>query len=473
MRRPQGKGPNGSFYRVAVEFDPSQMPIVVIGAGIAGTSAAYQLAVKHGRRDVILVDEREPLTLTSDKGTQGYRNWWPGPDDTMLRFVSRSIDLLEEFADESANAFRLNRRGYLFATADPAAVARLRSAAADVSAFGMGDVREHSRPGSYEPASADGYRDQPTGADLLLDGETVRAFPFLTDRTVAALHVRRAGYMDAVMLGRWLLERATGAGARLIRDRVTAIDTTGGRVRGVVLASGARIDADQVVIAAGPELPTILDMVGTTLPITWELHAKVTMRDPRTAIPRAAPFTIWMDPVTLTWTDAERAKLAADPATRRLLDPFPGGVHGRPVDGRHGDEVFLIWTYDSHPGPYVWPPTFDPTYADVCLRGMADMVPGMAAYAGQARHAITDGGYYCKTPENRPLIGPLGVEGAYVLGALSGFGIMAAHAGAELVAAHVLGAALPDYAKWFSPSRYESAEYRALVEKWGAGTGQL
>jgi glycine/D-amino acid oxidase-like deaminating enzyme len=449
------------------------MPTVVIGAGMAGISAAYQLAVKHGRRDVVLVDAREPMTLTSDKGTQGYRNWWPGPDDTMLRFVSRSIDLLEEFGDESANVFRLNRRGYLFATADPTAVARLRSTANEVSAFGMGDVREHTRAGAYEPAAAEGYRDQPTGADLLLGGEAVRAFPFLTDRTVAALHVRRAGYMDAVALGRWLLGRATGAGARFVRDRVTAIDTSGGRVRGVRLESGARIDADQVVIAAGPELPSLLDMLGATLPIIWELHAKVTMRDPRGAMPRTAPFTIWIDPVTIAWTDAERASFAADPLRSRLLEPFPGGVHGRPVDGRFGDELFLIWTYDSHPGPFIWPPTFDPDYAEVCVRGMADMVPGMATYAGRANDAITDGGYYCKTPENRPLIGPLGVEGAYVLGALSGFGIMAAHAGAELLAAHVTGAKLPDYAKWFLPARYASAEYRETVERWGAGTGQL
>ena len=84
---------------------------------MAGAATAYHLAVRHGL-GVVLVDEREPLTLTSDKGTQGYRNWWPGPDDTMLKLVSRSIDLLEETARESGNMFRMNRRGYFFATAD-------------------------------------------------------------------------------------------------------------------------------------------------------------------------------------------------------------------------------------------------------------------------------------------------------------------------------------------------------------------
>jgi glycine/D-amino acid oxidase-like deaminating enzyme len=84
-----------------------------------------------------------------------------------------------------------------------------------------------------------------------------------------------------------------------------------------------------------------------------------------------------------------------------------------------------------------------------------------------------DGGYYCKTRENRPLIGPLSVEGAYVLGALSGIGVMSAQAAADLLARHVMQQPLPDYAKWFLPSRYDDAGYRALVDRWGPLVGQL
>src|SRR4030065_651466 len=96
--------------------------VVICGAGIAGVAAAYHLAVRRGGRGVVLVDERPPLTLTSDKSTECYRNWWPGPGDDMVALMNRSIDLLEELARESGNAFRLNRRGYLFATAEPGRV---------------------------------------------------------------------------------------------------------------------------------------------------------------------------------------------------------------------------------------------------------------------------------------------------------------------------------------------------------------
>src|SRR3954452_23830956 len=130
--------------------DSRSADIVICGAGIAGAAAAYHLAGPRGVPRVVLIDEREPLTLTSDKGTQGYRNWWPGPDDTMFRHVSRSIDLLEESAFASGNAFRMSRRGYLFATASETQVESLERTARTVSGFGMGELRTHTDLDGYD-----------------------------------------------------------------------------------------------------------------------------------------------------------------------------------------------------------------------------------------------------------------------------------------------------------------------------------
>src|SRR5262245_43384837 len=126
--------------------------VVICGAGIAGIAAAYHLAVRRGITDVVIVDERPPLSLTSDKSAECYRNWWPGPGDSMVALMNRSIDLLEELARESGNVFLLNRRGYLFATADPARVGVFTSAAEEAAALGSGPVRIHDHPGSeYRP----------------------------------------------------------------------------------------------------------------------------------------------------------------------------------------------------------------------------------------------------------------------------------------------------------------------------------
>lgn len=429
--------------------------VVVCGAGIAGVAAAYHLAVRQRVGRVLIVDERQPLTLTSDKGTQGYRNWWPGPDATMLRFVSRSIDLLEATAREHGNAFRMNRRGYLFGTAEPAEVERLRSTAAQVSAFGMGPLREHTAIETYAPHLAEGFEDQPTGADLLLGDAARRAFPFLTSDMIAALHVRRAGTMNAVMLGALLLQQSVVAGASFAKDRITGFDVSGGVVRGVRLASGAFVSTPRVVLAAGPLMHEMAEMLGVSVPVMHELHSKLTVRDRRTAVPRSAPFVIWNDPLELDG----RA--------------FPGGVHVRPVDLTHGDELQLIWTFETEVREYEWPPRFDDRHREILLRGCAKIIPGLAPYVGSGASGILDGGYYCKTRENRPLIGRLPIEGAFICGALSGIGLMSAHAAGELVALHVTEGTLPNYAAAFSPSRYDDAAYVSLIEEWGARTGQL
>jgi glycine/D-amino acid oxidase-like deaminating enzyme len=434
---------------------PKNADIVICGAGIAGAAAAYHLAVVRKAGRVVIVDEREPLTLTSDKGTQGYRNWWPGPDDTMLRLVSRSIDLLEATARESGNIFRMNRRGYFFATGNEAKLAELEAMAAQVSGFGMGDVRRHTSPGTYTAPPAEGFENQPIGADVLV-GDAVRtANPYLAPDTVGAVHVRRAGTMNAPALGDWFLKRAMAAGAEFVRDRVHGVNTSGGRIRGVSLASGETIETAQLVIAAGPALHEVGGMLGLDLPVHHELHAKMRIHDTRGVVPRNAPFVIWSDPVTIDGRE------------------FPGGVHMRPVDLTAGDELYLIWTYETDVRPYVWPPSFDPDYPEIVLKGCARMIPGIQAYVGLGSTGFVDGGYYCKTPENRPLVGPLPVEGAYVIGALSGIGLMSSHACGELVAQHVMGETLPDYASWFLPTRYDDPQYRTLVEEWGPLVGQL
>jgi glycine/D-amino acid oxidase-like deaminating enzyme len=428
--------------------------IVICGAGIAGAAAAYHLAVRQRVRRVVLIDEREPLTLTSDKGTQGYRNWWPGPDDTMLRFVSRSIDLAEESALESGNVFRLNRRGYVFATAEPDEVRRLESTARIVASYGMGPVRKHTDLSDYQPHNAEGFLDQPIGADLLLDTAARAAFPYLTPDTIGALHIRRAGTMNSVALGEWFIKRAVAHGAQFVRDRVVGIDSAGGRVRGVRLASGQSVGTERVVIAAGPAVPDFGAMLGIDVPVMHELHLKLTFRDRRRFVARDAPFVIWNDPITFHGRE------------------FPAGMHFRPVDLAGGDELYLIWTYETDLRSYVWPPAIPGGHDDILLRGLTRMIPGAAEYVGSGT-GVVDGGYYCKTRENRPLIGPLPIEGAYILAALSGIGLMSAHAAAELCALHATEGRLPDYAPAFLPSRYQDPAYVSRVEQWGKLVGQL
>jgi glycine/D-amino acid oxidase-like deaminating enzyme len=447
--------------------------IVICGAGIAGISAAYYLAVRQGIRDVLLIDERPPLTLTSDKSTECYRNWWPGPDGAMVAFMNRSIDLLEDLAEQSGNIFHLNRRGYLYLTADPDKLSGMLNEAQGISALGAGPLRIYEgKPEDpvYQPASLSDYRGQPDGADLILDATLLkRNFSGLSEEIVAGLHVRRAGWLSAQQMGTYMLEEVRRAGVRSLRARVQGVETREGQVQAVQLDDGRRILTDHFVNAAGPMLKEVGRMLGVELPVLCELHQKVAFNDQLSVIPRQAPLLIWMDAQHLPWTEEEHQLLIEDPQTRWLVGELPPGVHTRPEGEGDSRYILMLWEYNTQVMEPVWPLPLDPYYPDVALRGLATMLPGLGAYFDRAPRPRQDGGYYTKTQENRPLIGPLPVQGAYVIGALSGYGVMAACAAGELLAQHLTERALPDYAPAFALERYQDPAYLAKFHATNGG----
>ncbi len=447
---------------------------VVCGAGIAGIAAAHALS-EAGLARVALVEPGPVLGLTSDKSTECYRNWWPGPGDAMVALMNRSIDLMTGHARRSGNRFVMNRRGYVYATARREMAEVFERQGREAAGLGAGELRVVTSPAGYVPAAAQGFEDGPDGADLILDQDLIRAhFGYLNPGTVAVLHARRCGWLSAQQLGMHLLEAARARGVELIAAEFVGAETAAGRVAGVQLRAGERefaVGADALVLATGPHLKATAALLGASLPVVVEKHIKITLPDARGVLPRTAPLIIWCDPTVLPWTADERAALAQDESTRRLLAEFPAGVHGRPTGA--GDQVIMYWTYDCPQlDTPVFPLSWDPDLPEITLRGMAVLVPGLAAYFDPMPRPYVDGGYYTKTRENRPLIGKLPMPGSFVCAAFSGFGIMASCAAGELLAKHVTGAALPGYAAAFDPGRYADPAYQALLANWG-DSGQL
>ena len=451
--------------------------VVICGAGIAGISTAWQLAVKHGMRNVVLVDSRPPMTLTSDKSTEAYRNWWPGPDDAMVRLMNRSIDLLEEMAEASDNRFLMNRRGYLYATADPERADAMQTAGVLASSYGAGPLRVHaggSGGPDYRPAPAEGWQGQPDGADLILDEDLLQnTFPYLSPDTVAVLHARRCGWFSGQQLGMLMLEEARAAGVEVIEGRVEWIETTGGRASSVQVGKGGEVvsfDTPRFVVAAGPMLREVGALLGLELPVFSELHLKVSMEDHLEAVPRDAPFMIWEDSQRLDWSDEEREFVAELPNGELLTGEMPPGVHTRIEGGGESRHLLILWPYHLDPVAENFPLPIPDHYAEICVRGISTMIPGLSAYVERMPRPWIDGGYYTKAKDNLPLAGPLPIEGAFVHGALSGFGLMASAATSELVAAHIAGGKLPDYADAFHPARFEDEGYLAKIAEWDDST---
>ncbi|HEY6960081.1 MAG TPA: FAD-dependent oxidoreductase, partial [Candidatus Limnocylindria bacterium] len=425
--------------------------IVVVGAGMAGVAVAHELAVRRGIRDVVLVDERAPLTLTSDKSSECYRNWWPGPEGSMVALMNDSIDELERLRGASNDAFHMNRRGYIWATADPRRAADLRREAGEICALGAGTLRVHegkSGDPAYVPSDPSDVDATLDGADVIVDRRLLREhFPYLADDVVAVLHARRCGWMSAQQLGMYMIETARELGTRVIRAHVDGIDVANGRVTGVRTTAGA-IATDTVVDCAGPYAGDVAAMAGVELPVFNELHGKVAFRDEQHVVPRGAPFMIWADRQHLWVSDDERRALEGE-RLEWLAREYPAGVHLRPEGGPMSDALLLIWTYDERREKPSYPPTFEPAFAEICLRGLVHMLPGLARYVGHTPRPVIDGGYYTETKENRPIIGPLPVRGLYASCAFGGHGIMAAPGAARLLADHITGAPLAPYAHAF------------------------
>lgn len=455
--------------------------IVICGAGIAGIATAHALAMR-GVTNVTLVDERSPLTLTSDKSTEAYRNWWPGPDDAMIRFMNRSIDLLEDWADASGNRFLLNRRGYLYATSRAEKATAFLAEAQLASAQGAGDLRvyrTYPESAAYQPSAHAGFHDHPTGADLFLDHSAIRhRFPFLADDVVAVLHARRCGWLSGQQLGMYLLDEARSAGVTFLSGRIDTVDVQSGRVTGVTVRSAdgtsSAIATPVLINCAGPFARELGRMTGVDLPVFSELHLKVAFEDTLGVIDRDTGLVILDDAQTLQWSEDERVGFAAEDDTRWLTEPLPAGIHLRPEGYRKNQTVLMLWDYHSghHYDAPELPLPDDAFYPEVVMRGMVRLAPGLAQYVERLPPVYVDGGYYTKTAENRPLIGPLPVDGAYINAALSGYGLMAAPAAAELIAAQISGGDVPSYAPSFRLDRYENSAYQALLANWGS-TGQL
>jgi hypothetical protein len=163
------------------------------------------------------------MTFTS---AQSGENWWPHA--IMVRFMTRSIDLMEEIARATDNRIAMTRRGYVLAKRGDDVSSLLRKV--QESFDGHADLRLHGRPTSstYQaPRSAD-WQTAPSGFDVLSNREPIQAtFPSYDPGVRNLVHVRRGGDISGQQLGQYMLEVLHGIGVA----RLTGMVVTSARAR--------------------------------------------------------------------------------------------------------------------------------------------------------------------------------------------------------------------------------------------------
>ncbi|MDX1555996.1 MAG: FAD-dependent oxidoreductase, partial [Xanthomonadales bacterium] len=146
----------------------------IVGAGIAGASVAFWLAVRHGLTDVVLIDRDQPLSFTTASSGENFRDCWPQP--WMTDLMVRSIHLMDEFNGQSGGAFTMRYSGYEFV-----------SESREAEMFGWGARAAQAGEGSVVRISGD---------------TAIRAErPYLSPSIRQLLRMPRAGYVDVQGLG--------------------------------------------------------------------------------------------------------------------------------------------------------------------------------------------------------------------------------------------------------------------------------
>lgn len=450
---------------------PDEVEVAVIGAGNVGIAVAYYLVKEQGIRHVALLDPRDPMSLTSAQSGENYRNWWPHP--TMTAFTDHGIRLMEQMDVDTGGRLNMTRGGYSLVT-------RRKHPEDLIEDLYRGyhdtpdkiRIRE-STSSDYKAPLRTPWQSAPDGVDVLLNTDLIRkTFPTYAHDVQSVIHIRRAGSISAQQMGQYMLEQVRAAGGRLIRAELKGIAPGTPFALELATEAGAmQMRAGRIVNAAGPFIRDVGDMLGEAIPVKCVYQQKIAFQDREGAIPRDMPFTIDLDQQELAWSDEDRELLASDPATRKLVESMPGGIHCRPDGAVDGNWIKMGWAYNNDASnPHDEDPV-DPQFPDSVLRGGSRLHPKLAAYIGRLpRGAHHYGGYYTMTEENWPLIGPMETGGAFIAGALSGYGSMAACATGSVCAAWVAGKAIPGYAALLSSSRYEDAALIQELLRLGTGT---
>ena len=218
---------------------PEDARCVVIGAGIMGLAAAYNLA-RFGVDRIVVVDESYLCGGASGRNGGGVRAQWSS--ETNIRLMRRSIEICDEFATRMRINVWFRQGGYLFLARSDEMVKKL-TASVELQ-------REHGIPTRMLDAK------ETKALVPELDTSSIIAASFNPDDGVVFPWPFVWGYArECERLG---VDIHT-------HTRVTELETEGDRITAVVTDRG-RIATPKVIVAAGAWSPEVTRMVGVELP---------------------------------------------------------------------------------------------------------------------------------------------------------------------------------------------------------------
>lgn len=412
--------------------------IVICGAGIAGIATAYYLSQQLGKVKIVLVDKHQPLSFTSSQSGENFRDYWP--HHSMDKLCSRSIELMKILQKEFG--FTMNFSGYHF-------------------------VSQHKEKAIFTDDSTPEFQARNSA---ITDAKIIhQQNPYLSTNIQKSIFINNAGYVDSIVMANAMLQTAKDNGAQFIEDEVIDLQKTNSGIQ-IKLKKSQTISADQLIIAAGPFINNLAKMLDLKFPVWNTLQRKIIIPDPLEIIPRNMPFTIFADKQHLHWSKEEHNFFKSDETLHWLFQEFPGAIHIKPEASKR---IKMGWAFSTEAVEPQWSIPKSSYFAQVLLKGASRFIPTLSAYSENIPTPLIEyGGYYTRTKENFPLIGPTAIDNVFIVGALAGFGTMAACAAGELCAFYLTEKDLPGYAPYFHPKRNKNTGIQKEIAAI-SGDGQL
>jgi len=348
------------------------MEVAIIGGGLEGLSVAWALT-RRGIRDVTVFD-RDVVGSGFTAKSSGIIRCHYGVA-SIAAMAWRSLPILEDAPAMLDADIGFHRSGYLVIVAED----------------------------NVAPLLANVAMQQSLGieVDMVSAQCAQQLFPQMrVDDCAAFAYEPRAGYADGYQTAQAFGQAARRGGCRIRQSTpVAAIDQSGGRVSGLALASGERIPADVVIVAAGPWSPPLVAPLGVDLPIR-AMREQVMIVDPG---PGLGAVPVLSDLVSLQYLRPERADLLLGNSDHQAPEWVDPDRYANTLDDDH-----MMTAIEKFGHRF-------PDFTDAALS---------SSYAG----------CYDVTPDFNPVIGPAPIEGLYLCAGFSGHGYKISPAVGELVA---------------------------------------
>ena len=351
--------------------------VVIIGAGIVGSSVAWHLAQSGCRNVMVLERESQQGFGSTGKSMGGVRAQFSTAVN--IRMSLYSIPIFAAFEEITGHPSGYKSHGYLFVATAPGHLDYLRR--------------------NYDRQVALGLRD----VELLGPHEVIGRVPQLrSDDILGGSFCATDGFVDPYSVMKGFMAAACERGVTLRRGvEVTGIEMDARGVAGVRTNQG-KIASRTVVNAAGPWAAQVAAMAGIDLPVV-PLRRMLVPTEPFAGLPERLPMVIDMTT----------------------------GFHFRP----EGLGLLMAWNDpEETPG---FKTAVDPAFVEKILTRAVSRVPCFENLQVNPRRAWA--GLYEVTPDHHAIIGPApGVPGLFFVNGFSGHGVMHSPATGRLAADLIL-----------------------------------